>query len=123
MSKTYKTNPSWVKLRRKSSVRQERHNHVNNECNITLPTAGDRQIPFWGRNDCYYTVNYYGYNNGFYGRGRGSWVRAEIRLRHGADRARLRRDSHEMLKLSREDIQDYDVVNPRPRNGVLWDWH
>lgn len=122
MSKTFKTRPSWVKLQEPSDVRKERHNHTKGECDLALPTASNWRVPFRGGYYCYYTVNWYGYNNGFYGRGAARWLKAETRLRHGAARARLRRDKHEMLKLDREDMLDFDIVNPHDRHSATWDW-
>jgi len=123
MSKTDKTRPYWVKLLEESPERVESHNHEKGICDLRLPTASGWRAPFRGGDYCYYTVSYYGWNNGFYGRGSARWLKAEIRSRHGASRAKLRKDISEIKKLSREDIEDYDIINPRPRNGALWDWH
>lgn len=118
MSKTDKTRPTWVKLCDDYKVREEIHDHRDGICNFDEWESNKYSV--WPRK-CGYTVSYYGWNNGFFSRGPASWLKAEVRARHGAARAKLRKDVHDMLKLRREDIEDYDIVNPRPRNGALWD--
>lgn len=122
MSKTDKTDPSWVKLLRPSPVRRTIHNHQHGICDLVPPRANYWRAPFHGGDYCYYTVSYYGWNNGFYGRGPARWLKAEVRQRHGATRAKLRKDVQEMLKLDSEGIEEYDVINPKARNSALWDW-
>lgn len=130
MSKTYKTDPSWVKALRKDSTEiKEYHDHTKKDedgniiCDIDSVEKPD--VFYWQRVNasCGYTVSYYGWHNGFYGRGSASWLKSEVKLRHGAARANLRKDAKAMLKSFREDIEDYDIINPRHRNGALWDWH
>lgn len=122
MSRTDKTDPSWVKLKYPSRVRRECHNHEKGICDLTEPTRGDWRAPYRGGEHCYYDVSYYGWNEGFYGRGAGRWFRAELAASNGANRAKLRKDLHEMLKLDFEGIEEYDVINPRARNAALW-WY
>jgi hypothetical protein len=120
MSRTDKTRPYWVKLLDESSARMEQHYHEDGTCNFDEAVKDLQNV--WPRK-CGYTVSYYGWNSGFFSRGPASWLKAEVRIRHGAARAKLRKDVHDMLKLSREEMEDYDIVNPRPRNGALWDYH
>jgi hypothetical protein len=122
MSRTHKTDPYWVKLSRPSRIRKEHHNHEKGICDLTEPTQGNWRVTFRRGKYCYYTVSYYGWNEGFYGRGAGSWFRAELAETNGSNRAKLRKDIHEMLKLDFEGIEEYDVINPRARNAALW-WY
>ena len=73
----------------------------------------------WWPRKCGYTVSYYGYNDGFF-EIRSRWLKSEIRLSHSAARAELRKDRHEMLKLDKDDLIDYDVVNPNHRHSAIW---
>ncbi len=122
MSKTDKTRPYWVKINDPlSPARREYHDHSRGTCDIEdfLKIKGER----WRYlNTCGYDIPYYGWNGGFYSPAVGRWAKAEKKVREGGARAKLARDRHEMLKMSREDIEDYDVINPRHRHGVLWDW-
>jgi hypothetical protein len=121
MSKTDKTRPSWVKLRDDYRARMEIHDHTDGVCNFDNWDANlNGNWTTWPRK-CGYTVNYYSWHNGFFPRGSARWLKAEIRLRHGAARARLRKDTTEIRKLAIEDMDDYDIINPRPRNGALWE--
>jgi hypothetical protein len=123
MSKTDKTDPSWVKLKKNTKLRREIHNHYLHDsvCDLREPTNNYWKAPFRGGDYCFYYVNFYGYNSGFYPR-TSKWLKSEISLRHGAARARLRRDVHEMLKLDREELIDYNIINPRDRHSATWDW-
>jgi hypothetical protein len=118
MSKTYKTRPVWVKLRKECPERIEYHDHLDGICNLEDWVAN--QTTSWWPRKCGYTVSYYGWNNGFFARGAARWLKSEVRIYHGSVRAGLRKDKHNLLKLSREDIEDYDVINPRARNGAQW---
>jgi hypothetical protein len=116
MSKTDKTRPYWVKLHDDYRVRIEIHNHEDGICNFDeWYTKKD----VWPRK-CGYTVSYYGWNEGFFARGPARWLKAEVKEYYGSERGNLRKDIHNMLKLSREDVEDYDVINPRHRHGALW---
>jgi hypothetical protein len=115
MSRTRKTDPYWVKLRKRKSARNEIHNHEDGICNFEEAITE----PYLWPHKCGYTVRYYGYNNGFF-EIRSRWLKSEIKLSHGAARARLRKDKHEMLKLDMADLVDYDVVNPNHRHGAIW---
>jgi hypothetical protein len=116
MSDTYKTDPSWVKLRTKRSARKEIHDHRDGVCNFD--TWETFKGGWWPRK-CGYTVRYYGYSDGFFNIS-SRWLKAEIAESHGSARAKLRKDRHEMLKLDIEDIMDYDVVNPNHRHSAIW---
>jgi hypothetical protein len=115
MSRTHKTDPYWVKLRKKKSARREIHDHTDGICNFEEAT---RMYRWWPRK-CGYTVSYYGYNDGFF-EIRSRWLKSEIKLSHHAARAELRKDRHEMLKLDKDDLIDYDVVNPNHRHSAIW---
>lgn len=117
MSKTYKTRPYWVKLRDDTSARREVHDHKDGICNFK--DWIDREINVWPRK-CGYTVSYYGWNEGFFARGASRWLRAEVKEYYGSERARIRKDNCEMLKLSGEDLEDYDVENRQHRHGAIW---
>ena len=121
MSKTDKTRPIWVKLYDPvdNQVREEIHDHRDGVCDFEKNVTNKKLWPI----KCGYSVSYYGWNSGFFSRGPTRWLKSEVRIRHGAARAALRRDVRNMLKLNNEDIVDYDVINPRPRNGALWDYH
>lgn len=116
MSKTYKTRPDWVKVK-DHKFREERHYHEKGVCDL------DFNQPRVFESRCFITVNYYGYNAGFYSR-KGSharWLKAQVAEFNGSSRAKLRKDCRELRKLSINDIYDYNMINPRPRNGALWD--
>jgi hypothetical protein len=117
MSKTYKTDPYWVKLRKKRVARREIHDHRDGLCDFD---EAIKQTRFWPRK-CGYTVSYYGYNDGFF-EVRSRWIKAEIALSRGAERAKLRKDRDELLKLDIENMQDYDVVNPNHRHAANWNY-
>jgi hypothetical protein len=115
MSKTDKTRPYWVKLRDPfEKAKYEIHDHRDGICNFE-----EQSDNIWPRK-CGYTVNYYRWNSGFFSRGPARWLKAEIRISNGSARARLRKDIDEMLKLSREDIIDYDSINPCHRHSAVW---
>lgn len=123
MSKTYKTDPSWVKLRKNTKLRREVHNHRlhSSMCDLRETTLSSWKTCWQDRDSCFYYVRFYGYNGGFYSR-TSKWLKAEVRLRHGAARAKLRTDMHELMKLSVEDMEDYDIINPNHRHSATWDW-
>ncbi len=122
MSRTYKTDPSWVKIshKRKPSVVKEYHDHRNGECDIRQVA---NKSPFWwqkvSRQSCGYDVSYYGYHGGFYSRPPGS--KAYRREHQGRTRAALRKTKHDLVKLSREDIEDYDIESHQHRHSALWE--
>lgn len=118
MSKTDKTRPYWVKLRDKNSrIRTEVHYHEDGVCNFDDWEAS--QLSFWPHK-CGYTVSYYGWNEGFFARGPARWLKSEVKEYYGSERARIRKDMHEMLKLSLDDIEDYDVENLQHRHSAIW---
>src|SRR3954471_7613731 len=109
MSKTDKTDPSWVKVLRKDSPEvRVRHDHRFGPCDID--NIEDRTRPFYwqrGGNRCGYTVNYYMWNNGFFPTPRSLQY---YRKKHESSRrAAWRNAKHDLLKLSGEDLEDYDV--------------
>lgn len=120
MSKTFKTRPYWVKMNSNdyANVKKMTHSHEDGVCDVQPLRQGDHYAK-----KCGYEVNYYGYNAGVFGRkgADGRWVKTAVAKFNGKDRTRLRRDLREMLKLSLDDIEDYDIINPRPRNQALWD--
>lgn len=120
MSNTYKTKPNWVKINKPQSSREvrERHDHRHGECDIDKI---EKERPFWWQNgnSCGYDVSYYSYHGGFYSRPpHGKEIR---RLMEGEFRARWRAQRDEMLKLSREDIEDFDVKTYQHRHSALWE--
>lgn len=121
MSKTDKTNPSWVKALRKDSPEiTEYHDHSQHACDID-DVKGDRVFYWNRRGSCGYNVSYYGWHNGFYPRPpRGRSYRQE---HEGRMRAALRKAKHDMLKLSRDDIEDYDIKSYQHRHSALWEMY
>lgn len=121
MSKTDKTRPYWVKLADTTyKARKEYHDHADGICDIAQATGKD-VMWYRGNGSCGYGVPYYAWHDGFYPTG-GRWAKAEKRVREGGARSRLARDRHELLKLSGAELEDYDVINPRHRHGVMWEW-
>jgi hypothetical protein len=121
MSKTDKTDPVWVKLRRESPARVEFHNHNNGVCNFTEWYNSEMTFYPYSQRACGYTVSYYGYHAGFYARPpHGKWYRRDF---YGRERAKLRKAKHEMRKLSREDIEDYDIESRQHRHSALWEMY
>lgn len=119
MSKTYKTDPTWVKLRRPSWVREEFHNHEDGVCNFDEWFNSEMTFYPWRFRACGYTVSYYGYHGGFYSRPRrNKW---HMRYNEGQARAKWRKQRHDMLKLDREGVEDYDVKSYRHRHSALWE--
>lgn len=121
MSRTHKTDPYWVKLKKMKHLREESHNHTKGVCDIAEPTGGNWRTPFSGGVHCQYTINYYGYNGGFFN-STSRWAQAEIKRENGGDRCTLRKDVCNMRNLDIEELEDYDVINPRHRHSVLWDF-
>lgn len=118
MSKTFKTNPSWVKVRQNPSIAAEYHNHENGICNIDeIPF--DRPFYWENRYSCGYNVKYYAYNGGFYSRpkrGQSYKRRHEGRFRTQWNNAR-----NDLKKLDAEGREDYDVNSYQHRHSGLWD--
>lgn len=118
MSRTFKTDPTWVKLRRDHKARREVHFHENGECDFDEYIK--RECSWWPRH-CGYTVSYYGWHDGFFARPpRGRSYRQE---HEGRMRAGLRKAKHEILKLSREDMEDYDIKSYQHRHSALWEMY
>jgi hypothetical protein len=119
MSKTYKTDPAWVKLRRNTRGRIEKHNHEDGTCNFDewVNNPG-KTFSYWPRK-CGYTVSYYGWHGGFFARP--PHGREYRRLFEGSIRTGWRKARQDMLKLSREDIEDYDVKSYQHRHSALWE--
>lgn len=123
MSNTYKTKPIWVKIHNPKTSKEviERHDHTDGVCDID---NYDRTDPFWWQRrirgaSCGYDVSYYGYHGGFYDRPRRA---KEIRnLMEGSKRAAWRKAKHELMKLDREGIEDYDVKSHQHRHSALWE--
>lgn len=125
MSKTYKTDPAWVKALRKDSPEiREYHDHTRHECDIDEFDEFDEKdrVFYWQRRgSCGYDVSYYGWHNGFYPRcSCGQFYR---RAKEGKMRAAWRKAKHEMLKLNREDLEDYDVKTYQHRHSALWEMY
>lgn len=119
MSKTYKTAPTWVKLRRDHTARREIHNHDDGTCNFVEWFESDATFYPYNSRKCGYTVNYYRWNEGFFPRPPyGKWYRREF---YGRERAKWRKARHEMRKLSFDDIEDYDVESRQHRHSALWE--
>ncbi len=125
MSDTYKTMPGWVKLFKpgKPRIVKEYHDHRKNDCDLA---ETDAKKPFWWQHHwngqyCGYDVSYYGYHGGFYARPpRGKIYR---RLHEGRMRANWRKQMHDMLKLDRESIEDYDVHSYQHKHAALWEMY
>jgi hypothetical protein len=123
MSKTYKTHPTWVKINNPKTSKEvvERHDHTNGVCDFD---DRDPRQPFWWQSrwrqaNCGLDVSYYGYHGGFYPRPpHGKYYR---RLMEGRMRANLRKMKHDLLKLDRYDIEDYDVISHQHRHSALWE--
>lgn len=122
MSKTDKTDPYWVKGNDPTQrARTEYHDHSTGDCDIA--DAKGREVFWYSRSgNCGYNIPYYRWNDGFYSNAVGRWAKAEKKIREGSARTKLARDRHELVKLSRDEIENYDVINPRHRHGVLWEW-
>lgn len=123
MSKTYKTNPSWVKINnpRTSSEVIEVHDHTKTDCDIEKAHGSKR--PFYWQDryrSCGYTVSYYGYHGGFYPRPakRSKYFR---KMHEGIIRAGWRKAKHDLLKLDQDGVYDYDVRSYQHRHSALWD--
>jgi hypothetical protein len=121
MSKTYKTSPCWVKVkdpRFKKSV-SEYHDHSHGVCDID-EAVGDSPF-YWQRSNgyCGYTTNYYTWNDGFYPRPISS--RTYRKKFESRMRCSWRQAKHDMLKLSRDAIEDYDVKSHQHRHSALWE--
>jgi hypothetical protein len=122
MSDTDKTKPNWVKVKQNINTKavREYHDHRRHDCD--LHEADAQYIFYWQRRgSCGYDVSYYGWHNGFYARPpHGKEYR---RIFEGQARAEWRKTSHELRKLSREDIKDYDVAGYRHRHSALWEMY
>lgn len=126
MSKTFKTHPSWVKIRQKPQLGTEYHDHSHkNADGINVCDMDDRPYdwPFYWQAatkfNCGYNLSYYSWNGGFYSRPRRGQV-----YRHkyeGRSRANWRKDRDNLLKLSFEDIEDYDVLISQHRHSAKWE--
>lgn len=121
MSKTYKTDPTWVKLRNDHKARTEFHNHENGVCNFTEWLNSKETFYPYSRRQCGYTVSYYGYHGGFYPRPESSKV--YTKKYYGRERAKWRKAKHDMRKLSIEDIEDYDVESRQHHHSALWEMY
>jgi hypothetical protein len=125
MSKTYKTHPTWVKINNPKTSKEvvERHDHTDGVCDIN---NYDKTNPFyWQRRylgfNCGDDVSYYGYHGGFYARPRrGRLYRQE---HEGAMRAGWRKAKHDLLKLDKESVEDYDVKSYQHRHSALWEMY
>lgn len=122
MSDTYKTKPNWVKINNPKSSKEVReyHDHRKGVCTIE-EAVGKRPFYWQRRNSCGYDVSFYGYHGGFYARPPGG--RFYSRAHEGAMRAAFRKAKDEMLKLSREDLEDYDVKSYQHRHSALWEMY
>lgn len=125
MSKTYKTNPTWVKIwhPRTSKEVVERHDHRNGVCDLPFL---DPKKPFWWQNrwqqyNCGLDVSYYGYHGGFYPRP--PHGKAYRKLYEGAMRAGWRKAKHDLLKLDSDGVEDYDVKTYQHRHAALWEMY
>ncbi len=122
MSKTDKTDPTWVKALRKDSPEiSEWHDHRFGPCDIE--EIDGHRVFFWQRRNknCGYSVSYYGWHNGFYARPPSS--RYYRREKEGKMRAGWRKARQDMLKLSGEDLEDYDVKSYQHRHSALWEMY
>lgn len=125
MSRTYKTRPYWVKEMDKSyrgKLIKEYHNHEKSPCDIHLYDSTSRFNVRKPRHAG--LVTSCGYGCAHYGEElftRPKRLKSIINEITGGERAELRKDTQELKKLSREDIEEYDVVNPKHRHSGLWD--
>lgn len=124
MSKTYKTNPYWVKVNKAktSKLVKEYHDHRNNPCDLDMYSGGPRCF-WWQRREqkCGYDVSYYGYRGGFYSRPRRGKEISNIM--EGSMRAGWRKAKHDLLKLDRDAVEDYDVKSYQHRHSALWEMY
>ncbi len=119
MAKTYKTAPTWVKLRRDHKARREVHYHENGECTLEDWLNSTETFPRWKSYRCHYSVSYYRWHEGFFDRPRrGKYYRLEF---EGRARANWRKERDDMLKLNREDLEDYDTKTYQHRHSALWE--
>lgn len=119
MSRTYKTDPPWVKAIRKDCVAiSERHDHRFGSCDID--EAFGSSTFFWQRwGSCGYAASYYGWNDGVYFRPhRAKFLRKSF---EHSSRASWRMARDEMLKLSKKDLEDFDFQNYQHRHSALWE--
>lgn len=115
MSRTDKTNPTWVKLLQNPQWREEQHDHRNGEC-ILKPITKDWHYP---RVDCGYWVSDLG-NQHVWSR----HTKSEQMYRqeaNGKARNNLRMDMREIMKMAREDIEDCEFLSYPHRHQALWD--
>lgn len=97
-------------------VRAEHHDHRYGICDLEV-----RRKPWCYRYNCGYYVNFYSKTGRkMYGR----WSKAEQSYRdeaNGSARTQLRNSLSELRKVAFEDVEDWDIVNPRHRHSALWD--
>lgn len=94
----------------------EDHDHRNGVCDLEF-----RIKPWRDRSACNYRINYYStVGRKLYGRPSKmeQCYRAEA---NGSARTQLRNAMSELCKMVPEDVEDWDVVNPRHRHYALWD--
>lgn len=116
MSKTDKTHPYWVQIRQNSKFQVESHDHRNGICDLEF-----RNRPFNAPYTCNYNVKYYT-KTGRKIFGRASKAEQAYRDEaNGSARMILRNTIDEIRKMSREDIEDFDILNPNHRHQALWD--
>ena len=121
VSDTDKTKPYWVKLYQNPELRRTRHDHRKGECDIDKYFEEYKQNTHWTRRgECGYWVSFYRDHSGFYAKNSHGekGYRAEA---NGADRTNLRIAIRDMLKTSREDLEDNEFQSFPHRHGVQWD--
>lgn len=115
VSKTDKTNPLWVKLLQNPEWREERHNHYNGVCDVQ-PITHDFHYP---HTSCGYWVSNLGTQH--------VWVRPReheqlYRIEaNGKTRNDLRMAMREIMKMTRDDIEDCEFLSYPHRHQALWD--
>lgn len=116
MSDTDKTKPYRVKLAQNPEWRVEEHDHRNGQCELD-----SNNIDFWWktRRQCGY-----GFRDSVSQR---SWARpsrVEQAYRdqaNGKTRTQLRKDMRNLVKSSREDIEDCEFLSYPHRHSAIWD--
>lgn len=116
MSDTDKTKPTWVQLYQNPEWRVEYHDHVNHECNINPKDVGRYR---WFTRGCHYWASDLGNQH--------VWKRCSKSEQcyrdkaNGHARTKLRKDMRNLIKMTRDDIDDCEFLSYPHRHQALWD--
>src|SRR5258706_4081385 len=100
-------------------LRRERHNHINSACDLD---TSDPQCYGWK-----YARNCRIRFNGTYSQSlkyynwRGGWFHGYVAEYNGSERARVRMAKHDIRKLSKEALEDFDFACYQHRHRAQWD--